>query len=66
MRFYRSQVICTGGRSNTEPRAGRSASRLLAVADDDDDGVTLNDDEVLAVRRQPDGLIGEVTRSRPY
>jgi len=37
----------------------------LAVAEDDDDGVTVIDDEFLAVLGQGDAVLGEVTRSWP-
>jgi len=38
---------------------------VLAVAEDDDDGITVDDDEVLAVHGQRDAVIGGVTRSWP-
>ncbi len=39
--------------------------RVLDVAEDDDDGVTVDDDEVLAVHGQRDAVIGGVMGSWP-
>ncbi|WP_219070804.1 hypothetical protein [Candidatus Mycobacterium methanotrophicum] len=50
-------------RDGPTPTASPLACHVLAVAEDDDDGVTVIDDEFLAVLGQGDSVLGGVTRS---
>lgn len=51
--------------NHDDGRTGFDCSGLLAVAEDDNDGVTVVDGEFLAVLGQGDVVLGEVTRSWP-
>ncbi len=61
---WRLSYAAFGG--TTPPNLGRPPlGHVLAVAEDDDDGGTVNDDEFLAVQEQRDAIVGGVMGSWP-